>query len=353
MIPLTPKEVVIRIARQLLGESRVHDYLIKRGIGLRQLENGYFENDAENCAECRATENCATENCAAPSKQQLIFMADGKWMHGGITDRLRGMASAYRFATTHNLDFKIFHNSPFSLQEVLLPNKVDWTIDEKQISHNCSVAKPVLLYREDFNNDSALERQLDSKHEQFHLYSCVDTLGEKFPEYFNELFKPSPLLEQQLNYYGEILGTNYSSYSFRFQNKLGDFKEFKFKALSAKKKQKLLNAALQALQREIALAESQDGSDVHKILVTADSPMFLAEAAKLPNVVTVKGESIHIDFNNSKKASDYLKSFTEFFLISRAQSAKLFHSAKFKTYPSNFPKYAALLGNVPYKVVEG
>ena len=228
MIPLTPKEVVIRIARHVLGESRVHDYLIKRGIGLRQLGNGYYDNDA--------SENSVTENCAAPIKQQLIFMADGKWMHGGLTDRLRGMASAYRFATEHNLDFKIFHNSPFLLQEVLMPNKVDWTIDEKQISRNSSIAKPVLLYREDFNNDSALERQLDDKHVQFHLYSCVDTLGEKFPEYFNELFKPSPLLEEQLRHYKFQLGTNYSSYSFRFQNKLGDFKEFKFKALSAKKK---------------------------------------------------------------------------------------------------------------------
>jgi hypothetical protein len=352
MIPLTPKEVVIRLARYVLGERRVHDYLIKRGIGLRQLGNGYYENSSQDSSENRATENGATENCAAPIKQQLIFMADGKWMHGGLTDRLRGMASAYKFATEHNLDFKIFHTSPFSLQEVLQPNKVDWTIDEKQISRSCSIAKPVLLYREDFNNDSALERQLDDKHEQFHLYSCVDTLGEKFPEYFNELFKPSPLLEEQLRHYEFQLGTNYSSYSFRFQNKLGDFKEFKFKALSTKKKQKLLNAALQALQREIASNDTTSVNNQNKILVTADSPTFLAEAAKLPNVITVKGESIHIDFNSSKNAVDYLKSFTEFFLISKAAKAKLYRNTRFNTYPSNFPKYAALLGNVPYEIVK-
>ena len=279
-------------------------------------------------------------------------MADGKWMHGGLTDRLRGMASAYRFATEHNLDFKIFHTAPFLLQEVLQPNKVDWTIDEKQISRNCSIAKPVLLYREDFNNDSALERQLDDKHKQFHLYSCVDTLGEKFPDYFNELFKPSPLLEEQLRHYDFQLGTNYQSYSFRFQNKLGDFKEFKFKALSTKKKQKLLSAALQALQREIANSATPNALSQNKILVTADSPTFLAEAAKLPNVVTVKGESVHIDFNSSKNAADYLKSFTEFFLISRATKAKLYRNTKFNTYPSNFPKYAALLGHVPYEIVK-
>jgi hypothetical protein len=270
-------------------------------------------------------------------------MADGKWMHGGLTDRLRGMASAYKFATEHNLDFKIYHTSPFLLQEILEPNKVNWIIDEKQISKNCSIAKPVLLYREDFNNDSALERQLDKKHEQFHLYSCVDTLGEKFAEYFNDLFKPSALLAQEIEHYSKLLGENYTAISFRFQNKLGDFKEFTFKELPAKDKQKLMNAALDAIKRE----ESQN-----KILVTADSPTFLAEAEKLPNVITVKGTSIHIDFNSSKKAVDYIKAFTEFFLISKATQAKLYRNRKYKTYPSNFPKYAASLGNVPYEIVE-
>jgi len=111
-------------------------------------------------------------------------------------------------------------------------------------------------------------------------------------------------------------------------------------------KQDLLKASLDAIKREIAQSSN-------KILVTADSPTFLAEVEKMPNVVTVKGKSIHIDFNKSKNASDYLKAFTEFYLISRASKAKLYHNRKYKTYPSNFPKYAALLGHVPYEIVEG
>ena len=346
MIPLTPKEVVIRIARHVLGEARVHDYLIKRGIELRHLQDGYTRR--ENRESRESCESRGTSEYQA-SRQTLVFMADGKWMHGGLTDRLRGMASAYKFAKEHNLDFKIFHISPILLQDILQPNKVNWIIEESEIIRDKSKAKPVLLYREDFDNDSALERQLDSIHEQFHLYSCVDTLNEKFPEYFNELFKPSPLLEHELERYQKELGTNYNSYSFRFQNKLGDFKEFTFKELSASGKQELLNDALEALKREID--NSQEPRKIQKILVTADSPTFLAEASKIPNVVTVKGESIHIDFNSSKKATDYLKSFTEFFLISQAKKAKLYRNAKYKTYPSNFPKYAALLGHVPYEIV--
>ena len=344
MIPLTPKEAVIRIARHVLGEERVHDHLIKRGIKLRHLQDGYTggsEVEESRKEFDKDSRKGLDGDCA--NRQTLIFMADGKWMHGGLTDRLRGMASAYKFATEHNLDFKIYHTSPFLLQEILEPNKVNWIIDEKQISKNCSIAKPVLLYREDFNNDSALERQLDNSHEQFHLYSCVDTLGEKFAEYFNTLFKPSALLAQEVEHYSKLLGENYTAISFRFQNKLGDFKEFTFKELPAKDKHKLMNAALDAIKRE----ESQN-----KILVTADSPTFLAEAEKLPNVITVKGTSIHIDFNSSKKAVDYIKAFTEFFLISKATQAKLYRNRKYKTYPSNFPKYAASLGNVPFVIIE-
>ena len=337
MIPLSPKEIIIRMARCILGEARVHDHLIERGIKLRHLRDGYTENN-ENRDD-------------SESRQTLIFMADGKWMHGGLTDRLRGMTSAYKFAKEHNLDFKIYHTSPFELQEILQPNIVNWVIGEKEISRNCEVAKPVLLYREDFNNDSALERQLDSSHKQFHLYSCVDTVGEEFPKYFNELFKPSPILEQELLHYRESLGESYTSISFRFQNKLGDFKEFTFKELSEKGKRKLMSAAINVLRKEMPHHHPLV-NETSKILVTADSPTFLAEVEKMPNVITVKGKSIHIDFNNSKNATDYLKAFTEFFLISRASKAKLYRNRKYKTYPSNFPKYAALLGYVPYEIVE-
>lgn len=336
----------------------MHDYLIRRGIQLRKLEKGYNDCDSsgEN-AECCVKSTAATADAsrdrdcdcgsAQPSPQTLIFMADGKWMHGGLTDRLRGMASAFDFAQSHHLQFKIYHTSPFPLQEILLPNKVNWFIDKSEISYNRAVAKPALLYREDFENIRALERQLDASHKQFHLYSCVDTLGDTFAKRFWELFKPSPLLQEELDRYSEMLG-NYVAYSFRFQNLLGDFSEFTFKELPAQAKQELLNAALQSLQRVIADCTRQN----LKILVTADSPIFLEEAAKFSEVVTVKGKSVHIDFDKSRNANDYLKSFTEYFLIAKAQKALLYRNKKFNTYPSNFPKYAAALGGVPFEVVE-
>ena len=357
----------IAFLKEMFGDlpKVLEDYYRKAGMteALRHLQDEY-SFDGTNAGD-NASEN--REGCE--SRQMLIFMADGKWMHGGLTDRLRGMTSAYKFAKEHNLDFKIYHTSPFELQEILQPNNVNWVIGEKEISRNCEVAKPVLLYREDFNNDSALERQIDSKHKQFHLYSCVDTVGEDFSKYFNELFKPSPILEQELSHYSELLGESYTAISFRFQNKLGDFKEFTFKELPENGKRKLMSAAINVLRKEMPHQVGHDRSDAtlscppvsghpplvnetSKILVTADSPTFLAAVENMPNVVTVKGKSIHIDFNSSKNATDYLKAFTEFFLISKATKAKLYRNRKYKTYPSNFPKYAALLGHVPYEIVE-
>ena len=47
MISLTPKEIIIHIARHVLGEKRVHDHLIQRGIELRHLQDGYAKKNEE------------------------------------------------------------------------------------------------------------------------------------------------------------------------------------------------------------------------------------------------------------------------------------------------------------------
>ena len=64
---------------------------------------------------------------------------------------------------------------------------------------------------------------------------------------------------------------------------LGDFKEFTFKELPPASKQALLDNALNALKKEFAETSQapQDLPGMQKILVTADSPTFLEEAAKL------------------------------------------------------------------------
>jgi len=325
----TSKEFVIKVGRILLGDCKVYAALLKRGLKLRGFEKYYAP---------------ANKKVNPPPKKTLIYMADGKYMHGGLTDRIRAMASAFFFAETHGMDFRIYHPSPFPLQQALIPNEVDWTIEASELSYHPDEAKPVLLYRDDFDNDQALEQQLQTDHRQYHLYSCVDTVGEKFPELFQRLFKPSPALQRQIDSYREVLGSSYCSVSFRFQNLLGDYREYTFKSLDEQRKAALVSQATQAFNKLI-----QGKAEYEKILVTADSPTFLEIMEKNPRVVTVSGKSLHIDFNPSGKYEDFAKAFAEFLLIAGAKEAYFYSNKAFRTYPSNFPRYAAKMGNVPFK----
>lgn len=329
VISTISKEIAIKIGRVILGDRKVYAALLKRGLQLRGIEKYY---------------TATNKRINPPTKKTLIYMADGKYMHGGITDRIRAMASAFLFAETHGMDFRIFHPSPFPLQQALIPNEVDWTIVENELSYHPDEAKPVLLYRDDFDNDQALELQLQTSHRQYHLYSCIDSAGEKFPELFHRLFKPAPALQQQVDAYREILGNNYCAISFRFQNLLGDYREYTFKSLDEQKKAALISQAVQAFNHL-----SQDNSAYDKLLVTADSPSFLEIMKKVPRTVTVFGKSLHIDFNPSGKFEDFAKAFVEFLLIAEAKEVYFYSNKNFRTYPSNFPRYAAKLGNIPFR----
>lgn len=73
----------------------------------------------------------------------VICMFDGKMRHGGLSDRLRGMISVYKLCEKFKLDFKIYHVSPFLLENYLVPNKIDWSINENDISFNVQDSLPV------------------------------------------------------------------------------------------------------------------------------------------------------------------------------------------------------------------
>ena len=69
-------------------------------------------------------------------KKIVIFFIDGKTIHGGLSDRLRGLFSTYYYCLKEGIDFKVFWTYPFNLQDYLEPNKVNWLIEGKAISHN-------------------------------------------------------------------------------------------------------------------------------------------------------------------------------------------------------------------------
>ena len=54
------------------------------------------------------------------TSKMLIYMADGKMRHGGISDRLRGAVSVYKLCKKMGLVFKINFVHPFELNDYLV-----------------------------------------------------------------------------------------------------------------------------------------------------------------------------------------------------------------------------------------
>lgn len=160
-------------------------------------------------------------------EKTLIYMADGRTSHGGFSDRLRGIFSLYDYCQKHNIQFKIHFVHPFDLQEFLLPNKYDWSIQESLISYNSR--ETVFKF---INSYSRLTEELENKFlntrrddVQLHVYSNWTNHEEKFSCYFHELFKLSPMLDSKINLYLKDIGCRYISVSFRLISLLGDFKD--------------------------------------------------------------------------------------------------------------------------------
>lgn len=88
-----------------------------------------------------------------------------------------------------------------------------------------------------------------------------------------------------------------------------------------------------------------------KILVTADSITFLKHASELDFVYAIKGEGTlaHVDIKNTPQ-SDSIKQFVDFYMIAGAR--KVYGVTIDKMYNSNFPVYAAKVGNVPFIRIE-
>ncbi|PZP52237.1 MAG: hypothetical protein DI598_01275, partial [Pseudopedobacter saltans] len=161
----------------------------------------------------------------------LVQLVDGRDYQGGLTDRLKGIVSASCVAQLLNRQFKIKHTSPFELLDYLEPNKIDWSIkDNKTISSNIFQAR--LYHLTEYDKGDIIKR-IDSIGDilQMHCY-CKGELykvlrkrdGTPFEwgVEFNRLFKPNPILQQNINNCKQIIGGEYIAAVFRFQNLLGD-----------------------------------------------------------------------------------------------------------------------------------
>lgn len=273
----------------------------------------------------------------------IICMLDGRRFHGGITDRLRGILTTYREARKRGLPFYIYWNDPFPLSEYLEPASVDWRIEGDSISYNPSEAFPVVI-EDETNLQSAMRMKagLRLKFRQLHLYSNADNAIGEYAGLYRELFRPSRALQAEIDRHMAVLGEKYWSFTFRFLNLLGDFKEWERRKLSDEEAEKLMSQVIEVMKRE--MLELPDG---YRVLVTADSRRFLDRVKDVdPRIYVVPGDVKNVDLLKGEYKGAWMKTFTDHRLIMNARRAYLVRTGRM--YKSGFPRFAAEVGGAEF-----
>lgn len=166
-----------------------------------------------------------------------IAMIDGRYYHGGLTDRLKGIISIYAYAKSVNIPFRINFTYPFMLNDFLCPNRYNWMLEMNGIIYNIRYANPIVLFSE--LSGKRLSRLKKTRQHHFYLnrdlIPAINNIYHHnyiFSELFNELFKPAPILDQAIKNQLNIINGQYIAIVFRFQQLLNDFNEGNFEILS-------------------------------------------------------------------------------------------------------------------------
>ena len=282
------------------------------------------------------------------NKQQFyISIFDEKRIGFGLADRLKGMISLYAYCKIKDIPFRSQFTYPFDLSQFLIPNEYDWRLKDGERSSYTSDVRVLIVQGEEGQRLLWLKTK-----KQVHAYINRDNLPlyeKKFGivfdwgKLFNELFKPTPKLENELNRHLHLIGSSYIACQLRFMSLLGDFKEYENPPLPEKEQQMLINQCADIILKLKKQTEKP-------ILVTSDSMTFLQHIAQFDGIITFPDKTVHIDCEGNQGDSVYMKPFIDFLLLSKAD--KIYNIVAGQMYPSEFPLYAAKINNVPFERIK-
>lgn len=282
------------------------------------------------------------------NKKGIIFMCDGAISHGGLTDRLSGLLTTYYYAKKYNIPFYINWSSPFNLQDYLIPTtSFNWIIDPSDIIYDSNVSFPIVFYDrlEKFQHiflKYIYIYFLSKKMPQLHVYTNYKIRKEKFHILYKELFKPSEQLRVAIETHKKQLGPNYWSFSFRFNQLLGDFKDCIGHPLPQIEKEKLIEKNILELKSILINLPKN-----YKVFIASDSETFLNSVNELDHrIYTIPGKIYHVDQNygNTLNCNEiWLKTFVDQNLIMDAEKIYLLRTGEM--YNSFFPRFSSLIGN--------
>ena len=263
------------------------------------------------------------------------------------------MVASHIFCDEKGFVHKISHKVPFDLERYFQPNSYDWKIDVNELEmreNSLSLVLPSLRNKDTMHYVLNLYTQLHGL-EYLFLTSCEGVDPDIYSTIFNKLFRSSDyLIELYKSALPWHIGQPYISISFRFCNLLGDSNERFLQPLEISQ-QKLL---ISVCHKQIDLIQN----DNLPIIVTSDSPTFLNSLSGKSNVYCLSKKLLengiytqsHIGFSSVVNTLESDKVFLDFMTISNAQTA---YQVKLgPMYKSRFPEYAAIVGNVPYQLLE-
>jgi len=277
-------------------------------------------------------------NTLSPPNKKIIYMADGRTLVGGLTDRFAGMTSLYEIARDFGFEFKINFTNPFMLTDYLVPNKYDWTINKNDIIYNTNQSAIYEFSNNVYYKDARNKIwKLLKNYNQLHVTTNAWYAYLEYADIFDLLFKPSTELKNLIDYNLLQLSNNFISATFRFQSLLGDFNEGEYPTLPEHDRIELLERCLRHLE------DIYKENNSKKILVTSDSITFLNEVKKYNFVYIIPGEITHIDYSHGLQKDIYMKSFIDYFILT--YSKKLYLVIDGQMYRSGFPYRASLHRN--------
>lgn len=280
------------------------------------------------------------------ARPMLVFMVDRDFYTGGMADRFKGAVSAYAWCRQRNIPFRIRYVYPFELADFLEPASYDWRLGDGEYT-TCIRDARLMYGRGEFARRLVrlkLKRQLHFYGNYDNLKYINETGGTDFTwgGLFKELFRPCRELEERLEQQRAAIGAPYVSAVFRFQNLLGDFREYSFKALEdADAREKLIAGCLESLE----MLHKKHPEEL--ILVTSDSASFMEKAAQLDYVRIIPGRVVHMGSNAGEEREVYMKSFVDFYMLS--ESRCVYGICIGQMYPSEFPMYAAKVNDIPFE----
>jgi hypothetical protein len=288
--------------------------------------------------------------CSTYNARMIVYMADGRYLHGGLADRLRSILTTYRYCRRKGIRFAINFTFPFRLEDYLEPASYDWRLLPGELTYNSHQACAV--FTDTAANETPREmafchRLVDSalgrNKQQIHTYGALYYDAHDFAMLWHELFRPTAAIQAEIDRHLTNIGGTYVSISTRFMELLGDFSEPKHgNTLSADAQRQLIARCLAAIA-EIR----QRHPDAAAILVTSDSNSFLQECSHLPYVYTIPGIIAHSDTSTT---TDHTKTFVDFLMISHADKA--YQLVGGGMYGGNFSLRASQIAGKPYERID-